>query len=87
MLGKSATALLCLLTASAALAQDRKPFTAAEMQALLAKGLLVNSSDLDGGKVFTVVSPRCVGIDVHSATKGTQTRDVGSSSEDGLSCI
>ena len=29
------------------------PYTAAEMQALLAKGLVVASSDLDGGKVFT----------------------------------
>jgi hypothetical protein len=29
------------------------PYSAAEMQALLAKGLSVNSSDLDGGKVFT----------------------------------
>jgi hypothetical protein len=28
-------------------------YTAAEMQALLAKGLVVSSSDLDGGKVFT----------------------------------
>lgn len=35
----------------AALAQT--PYTAAEMQALLAKGLVVASSDLDGGKVFT----------------------------------
>ena len=29
------------------------PYTAAEMQALLAKGLVVASSDMDGGKVFT----------------------------------
>jgi len=29
------------------------PYTAAEMQALLAKGLVVSSSDLDGGKTFT----------------------------------
>lgn len=29
------------------------PYTAAEMQALLAKGLVVASSDLDGGKTFT----------------------------------
>ena len=29
------------------------PYTAAEMQALLAKGLVVTSSDMDGGKVFT----------------------------------
>jgi hypothetical protein len=39
-----------LITASA-LAQT--PYTAAEMQALLAKGLVVASSDLDGGKTFT----------------------------------
>ena len=41
----------CLLASASAAAQT--PYTAAEMQALLAKGLLVNSSDLDGGKVFT----------------------------------
>jgi hypothetical protein len=41
----------CLLVSGSALAQA--PYTAAEMQALLAKGLLVNSSDLEGGKVFT----------------------------------
>ena len=29
------------------------PYTAAEMQALLAKGLVVSSSDLEGGKTFT----------------------------------
>ena len=29
------------------------PYTASEMQTLLAKGLVVSSSDLDGGKVFT----------------------------------
>ena len=43
-------ALSVMFTASA-LAQT--PYTAAEMQALLAKGLAVASSDLDGGKVFT----------------------------------
>ena len=41
----------CLFVSGSALAQA--PYTAAEMQALLAKGLLVNSSDLEGGKVFT----------------------------------
>ena len=40
-----------LFLSCAAVAQT--PYSAAEMQALLAKGLLVNSSDLDGGKVFT----------------------------------
>ena len=39
------------LFAGSAFAQT--PYTAAEMQALLAKGLVVTSSDLDGGKVFT----------------------------------
>jgi hypothetical protein len=34
-------------------AQDKKPLTAAEMQALLGKGLVVNSMDLEGGKHFT----------------------------------
>jgi len=41
----------CVLVSGSALAQT--PYTTAEMQALLAKGLLVNSSDLEGGKVFT----------------------------------
>jgi hypothetical protein len=41
----------CLLVSGSALAQA--PYTAAEMQVLLAKGLQVNSSDLEGGKVFT----------------------------------
>jgi hypothetical protein len=41
----------CLLASGSALAQT--PYTAPEMQALLAKGLLVSSSDLEGGKVFT----------------------------------
>jgi hypothetical protein len=53
MFRKSLIVLGCLLASGSTFAQDRKPFTAAEMQALLAKGLLVNSSDLDGGKVFT----------------------------------
>jgi len=41
----------CVLVSASAFAQSA--YTAAEMQALLAKGLLVNSSDLDGGKIFT----------------------------------
>jgi hypothetical protein len=53
MFRKFLIVLGCLLAGGVTFAQDRKPFTAAEMQALLAKGLLVNSSDLDGGKVFT----------------------------------
>jgi hypothetical protein len=40
-----------VLVSASAFAQSA--YTAAEMQALLAKGLLVNSSDLDGGKIFT----------------------------------
>ena len=42
---------LAVMFAGSAFAQA--PYTAAEMQALLAKGLVVASSDLDGGKVFT----------------------------------
>ena len=42
---------LGVMFAGSAFAQT--PYTAAEMQALLAKGLTVASSDLDGGKVFT----------------------------------
>ena len=46
---------LGLVFAGSAFAQA--PYTAAEMQALLAKGLVVSSSDLDGGKTFTAASP------------------------------
>ena len=42
---------LSVMFAGQAFAQT--PYTTAEMQALLAKGLVVASSDLDGGKVFT----------------------------------
>ena len=42
------------MVSGSALAQA--PYTAAEMQALLAKGLLFNSSDLEGGKTFTAGS-------------------------------
>ena len=52
MFRTSLIAFTCLL-AGAAVAQVKAPYTAAEMQALLARGLLVNSSDLDNGKVFT----------------------------------
>lgn len=38
---------------SAAVAQNKPAYTAAEMQTLLGKGLTVNSSDLNNGKVFT----------------------------------
>jgi hypothetical protein len=46
-------ALGLVLIGGAALAQTKTPYSAAEMQALLAKGLLVNSMDLQGGKDFT----------------------------------
>ena len=42
-----------VLVGSAALAQDKKPLTATEMQALLGKGLVITSMDLEGGKHFT----------------------------------
>ena len=42
---------LAVMFAGSAFAQT--PYTAVEMLALLAKGLTVASSDLDGGKVFT----------------------------------
>ena len=48
---RSGLIALGVIFAGQALAQA--PYTAAEMQALLAKGLVVASSDLDGGKVFT----------------------------------
>jgi hypothetical protein len=51
MFGKSLIAFGCVFFAGTAFAQA--PYTPAEMQALLAKGLMVSSSDLDGGKVFT----------------------------------
>ncbi len=49
----SLTALGFVLITGVAFAQAKKPFTAAEMQALLSKGLVVNSMDLEGGKHFT----------------------------------
>ena len=49
----SLVALGLVTLGSAALAQDKKPYTAAEMNTLLGKGLTVASSDLDGGKTFT----------------------------------
>jgi hypothetical protein len=45
--------LAVVLVGSGAFAQDKKPFSAAEMRALLGKGLIVNSMDLEGGKHFT----------------------------------
>ncbi len=51
MFRKVLIGLGCALASGSAFAQS--PYTAAEMQALLAKGLVVSSSDLDGGKTFT----------------------------------
>src|SRR4051812_25597388 len=48
---RSGLIVLSVMFAGHAFAQT--PYTAPEMQALLAKGLAVASSDLDGGKVFT----------------------------------
>ncbi len=48
---RSGLIALGMIFAGSAFAQA--PYTAAEMQALLAKGLVVSSSDLDGGKTFT----------------------------------
>ena len=51
MFRKSLIACALVLASGGAFAQA--PYTAAEMQALLAKGLVVSSSDLEGGKTFT----------------------------------
>jgi len=51
MFRKSIVIAGCVLVSARAFAQTS--YTAAEMQALLAKGLLVSSSDLEGGKTFT----------------------------------
>src|SRR6187549_353030 len=50
-MGRGGLIVLGVVFAGGAFAQA--PYTAAEMQALLAKGLMVSSSDLDGGKTFT----------------------------------
>ena len=51
MFRKSTVVAGCVLASASAFAQTS--YTATEMQALLAKGLLVSSSDLEGGKTFT----------------------------------
>ena len=51
MFRQSLIVLGTILLGGGAFAQS--PYTAAEMQALLAKGLVVSSSDLEGGKTFT----------------------------------
>ena len=52
MFRKSLIAFGCLFVAGSG-AGAQTPYTAAEMQTLLAKGLAVSSSDLEGGKTFT----------------------------------
>ena len=50
---RAALILGCAFAAGSAAAQVKAPYSAAEMQALLGKGLAVSTSDLRGGKVFT----------------------------------
>lgn len=50
---KAVLSLCATLVSLDAFAQTKTPYTAAEMQALLAKGLSVASSDIGGGKSFT----------------------------------
>jgi hypothetical protein len=50
---RAALILGCMFAAGTAAAQVKAPYSAAEMQALLGKGLAVSTSDLQGGKVFT----------------------------------
>jgi hypothetical protein len=50
---RTAIIALTVVLAGSALAQVKAPYTAAEMQTLLGKGLAVSTSDLQGGKVFT----------------------------------
>ena len=53
MIRAACVALSVIFISGSASGQDRKPYSAAEMQALLGKGLVVTSSDLEGGKTFT----------------------------------
>jgi hypothetical protein len=53
MYRRSLTTVLFILAAGSAVAQQKTPYTAAEMQALVGKGLLINSMDLKGGQEFT----------------------------------
>jgi hypothetical protein len=46
-------ALVLVAASGAASAQQKTPYSAPEMQALLSKGLSVNSMDMKGGKEFT----------------------------------
>ena len=45
--------VLGVALAGFATAASAQPYTASEMQSLLSKGLVVASSDIDGGKTFT----------------------------------
>jgi hypothetical protein len=53
MNGMIRTSLIALSVIFSGTALAQTPYTAAEMQTLLAKGLVVSSSDLEGGKTFT----------------------------------
>ncbi|MEA2994030.1 MAG: hypothetical protein QOD40_2950 [Alphaproteobacteria bacterium] len=53
MYRRSLMTLLFILAAGSAVAQQKTPYTSAEMQALVGKGLLINSMDLKGGQEFT----------------------------------
>ena len=46
-------ALSLIVIGGSALAQEKKPYSTAELQALLGKGLTATTSDLEGGKTFT----------------------------------
>lgn len=62
-------AMCALVIGGSAFAQSKTPFTAAEMQALVGKGLSVNSMDLEGGKHFT----GRVNLATNGALSGTLT--------------
>jgi hypothetical protein len=53
MIRAACVALSVIFISGSASGQDRKPYSAGEMQALLGKGLVVTSSDMEGGKTFT----------------------------------
>jgi hypothetical protein len=53
MLRTFAVAVAAIVIGGSALAQQQRPYSASEMQALLGKGLTAATSDLEGGKTFT----------------------------------
>src|SRR3954468_6390718 len=53
MIRTTGIALLVIVIGGSAFGQSPKSYSAAEMQALLGKGLVVASSDIEGGKTFT----------------------------------